>query len=246
MELLRRINNLVTRHVPVKTGRAGSPRPIASISFDDFPKSAWTVAGPILADFGVKATYYTAGTFCGRTVEGMEFYDEADLEALAAAGHEIACHGFGHQPTTKLDSKALLADTLRNRAFLEKFLGGRPPASYAFPYGAASPRTKNFFADRFTNARGVHPGVNDGAMDLALLRAVSMESRCWDADWIERAISRAKAQNGWLAFYTHDVSDSPSKYGSTPGMLRHVLRRLREEGIEVRTMRNAFSVQKFS
>lgn len=246
MELLRRINNLVTRHVPVKTGRAGSPRPIASISFDDFPRSAWTVAGPILAEFGVKATYYTAGTFCGRTVEGMEFYGEDDLKALAAAGHEIACHGFAHQRTTTLDSKALLADSLRNRAFLEKFLGGRPPASYAFPYGAASPRTKDFFSDRFTNARGVHPGVNDGAMDLALLRAVSMESRCWDADWIERAIARAKARKGWLAFYTHDVSDSPGKYGSTPAMLRHVLTRLREEGIEVRTMRDAFSVQKFA
>jgi hypothetical protein len=29
-------------------------------------------------------------------------------------------------------------------------------------------------------------------------------------------------------------------------MLRHVLKRLREEGIEVRTMRDAFSVQKFA
>ena len=245
MGLLRRVNNVITRHMPVKTARARAPRPIASISFDDFPKSAWTVAGPILARFNAHATYYTAGGFCGRTVDGVEFYDEADLRAIAAAGHEIACHGFGHQRTTQLSSETLATDAARNRAFLETFLGGHAPASYAFPFGAVSPRTKRFFAPRFTNARGVHPGVNHGAVDLAQLRAVSMERRCWNPQWIETAIRRAKARDGWLAFYTHDVSESPGPYGSTPAMLTHVLERLREEGIEIRTMRDAFSVQQF-
>ncbi|HEY5347231.1 MAG TPA: polysaccharide deacetylase family protein [Rhizomicrobium sp.] len=245
MELLRRANNFITRHMPVKTARARAPRPIASISFDDFPKSAWTVAGPILARFGVAATYYTAGSFCGRTVEGMEFYDEGDLRALGAAGHEIACHGFAHQRTTQLSPEDLVADAARNRAFLEPFRGGVAPVSYAFPYGAASPRSKRFFAPRFSNARGVHPGVNHGAVDLAQLHAASMESRCWNPDWIEKAISRAKSHDGWLAFYTHDVSDTPSPYGSTPAMLIHVLKRLREENIEIRTMADAFSAQQF-
>ena len=60
------------------------------------------MGGPVLARHGVRGTYYTAGGFCGRTVDGTDFYDEGDLKALAAAGHEIACHGFAHQPTPSL------------------------------------------------------------------------------------------------------------------------------------------------
>jgi peptidoglycan/xylan/chitin deacetylase (PgdA/CDA1 family) len=246
MEILRRANNLITRHTRVKTARAAAPRPIASISFDDFPKSAWTVAGPILARFGAHATYYTAGSFCGRTVEGTVFYDEADLHALAAAGHEIACHGFGHRRTTELSTPELMADMARNRAFLAPFLGGGAPVSYAFPFGAASPRTKRIMAAHYENARGVHPGVYAGRVDLAQLRVVSMERRCWNDAAIEKAIHRAKAHAGWLCFYTHDVSDAPSRYGSTPAMLEHTLKRLREENIEIRTMRDAAAVLDFS
>ena len=61
----------------------------------------------MLARHGVRGTYYTAGGFCGRTVNGIVFYDDGDLTALAAAGHEIACHGFGHQPTPTLNAQDL-------------------------------------------------------------------------------------------------------------------------------------------
>ena len=61
----------------------------------------------MLARHGVRGTYYTAGGFCGRTVNGTVFYDAGDLRALAAAGHEIACHGFAHQPTPTLTRQDL-------------------------------------------------------------------------------------------------------------------------------------------
>ena len=80
-------------------------------------------------------------------------------------------------------------------------------------------------ARRFTNVRGVHPGVNVGRIDLAQLNAVSLETRCWDQDKIEAAIQTVRQGKGWLALYTHDVSDDPSPYGSTPAMLDWVLPR---------------------
>ena len=67
--------------------------------------------------------------------------------------------------------------------------------------------------------RGVHPGVNVGRVDLAQLNTVSLESRCWDEARIEAAIQRVQHDNGWLVLYTHDVSETPSPYGSTPRML---------------------------
>ena len=237
--ILARLNRLLARLTPVRPVRLAGARPLASITFDDFPKSAWSRGGPILAQYKVRGTYYTAGGFCGRTVDGTVFYDPADLRAIAAAGHEIACHGFAHQPTPDLSSEALEADAARNAEFLKPFLNGGSAESYAFPYGAVSPRTKKFYAPRFTNVRGVHPGLNSGRADLALLNVVSMEKRCWDSAAIARAITRARHDRAWMVFYTHDIGEDPSPYGSTPAMLSEVLERLAEARIEILPMREA-------
>jgi len=237
-----KLTSLAARKLPVKTARLAGDRPIASITFDDFPRNAWTVAGPVMDRNGVKGTYYTAGGFCGRIVDGTEFYTADDLRAIAAAGHELACHGFGHQPTPALTTEQLAADANRNREFLRPFLGGEGPVSYAFPYGRVSPRTKRFMAPRFSNVRGVHPGVNVGRIDLGQLNTVSLESRCWEPDRIEAAIHQVLHARGWLVLYTHDVSDSPSPYGSTPGMLDWALERVAAARIDVLPMRDAVKV----
>lgn len=234
-----RLTRFIGRAVRVRPARMAAARPIASISFDDFPKSAWENGGRVLERLSVRGTYYTAGTFCGRTVEGRIFYDADDLRALAAAGHEIGCHGFGHQPTPMLRNAELEADRARNAQFLAPFLNGGRPESYAYPYGAVSLRTKRFYGPRFTNVRGVHPGINQGRIDLSQLNAVSLELRSWNRAWIARAIARAVAENGWIAFYTHDVSKTPTEYGSTPAMLAEALDRAIQAGIAILPMREA-------
>ena len=239
---MMRLQRFVGRMARVRPARLAAARPIASSTFDDFPKSAWTQGGPVLARHGVRGTYYTAGGFCGRTVKNMEFYDADDLTALAAAGHEIACHGFAHQPTPSLTTRELEKDANRNAEFLKPFLGGGAPASYAYPFGAVSLRTKKFYAPRFTNVRGVHPGVNEGRVDLAQLNAVSLESRCWDRDNIRKAIARVLHNHGWIVLYTHDVSDNPSPYGSTPAMLSDALDMVAEARIDILPMREAVKV----
>ncbi len=234
-----RLNRLMSRLMPVRPARLDGARPIASITFDDFPKSAWTVGGPILERHKVRATFYTSGRFCGRVEEGRVFYDADDLSALAAAGHEIACHGYAHEPTPELPAALLEQDWARNAEFLRPFLKGGVAESYAFPYGLASPRTKRFYAQRFTNIRGVHPRLNQGRADLALLNAISMEKRCWDSKAIARAILRARHDRAWIVFYTHGVSAAPGPYDSTPAMVSEVLERLAEARIEVLPMREA-------
>jgi peptidoglycan/xylan/chitin deacetylase (PgdA/CDA1 family) len=191
-----RLTRFIARQTRVRPARVKGRCPVASITFDDFPKSAWETGGPILARFKLRGTYYTAGTFCGRSVDGTQFYDESDLRALAAAGHEIACHGFGHQPTPTLSDAALDADRKRNAAFLAPFLGGAKLESYAYPYGASSVRTKKFYAPHFSNLRGVHPGIIQGKVDLAQLNAVSLEMRSFSLEKLGQAIADARANNG--------------------------------------------------
>lgn len=240
--LSTRIARLIARHVAVRPVSLAGQRAVASITFDDFPKSAWTNGGRILADYGARGTYYTAGGFCGVTARGVQYYDERDLAALAAAGHEIGCHGFGHRPPPTLSPKALAEDAARNAEFLKPFLSGGRARSYAYPYGAASVHAKKFLSDRFCNLRGTHWGFNRGKVDLAQLRAIPIEARNWNSQAVEQAIVEAQRDRAWIVFYTHDVCDNPTRFGATEAMLRDVLDGLAVMRIPVLPMREAVRI----
>ncbi len=240
MGLMHRANNFLTRRLPVKLARCQLTRPVASITFDDFPKSAWTVGGPILARHNARATYYAAGRFCGIAEDGLDYYDAADLQALAAAGHEVGAHSFAHQMAPTLSSPALAADAERNAAVLAPLLDQRM-SNYAYPYGEVSPRAKAAMGARFATARGIRPGVNAGKIDLAQLRAMPLEHRRWVPAEIDGAVARAAAEPGWVIFFTHDVSESPSPFGCTPAMLEYTLERLSSAGIDTIPVRQAMA-----
>ncbi len=247
MGIFRRANNFVTRKLPLKSVRSRLERPLANITFDDFPKSAWTVAGPILERFGAKATYYASGRFCGAREDGIDYFDAEDLRAAHRAGHEIGAHSFAHQMTPLVSSAELAADETRNAAALCEILGGvggggaTRPSSYAYPYGEVSPRTKALMGKLFANARGIRPGVNAGRIDLAQLLAVPIEHRRWRPDEIAAAVAEAKANNGWLILFTHDVCDHPSPFGCTPQMLSEVLEMLAAAAIPVTPVKHAMA-----
>ncbi|MES2473343.1 MAG: polysaccharide deacetylase family protein [Pseudomonadota bacterium] len=242
MRLKTQLASLIGRHLRVRPARLAGHRPVASISFDDFPKSAWTLGGQVLARHGVHGTYYTGGSFCGQTVEGTRFYDAQDLTELVAAGHEIGCHGFVHRPVSELSSAELAQDAARNQEFLKPFLNGAAPVSYAYPFGRVSPRSKHFQAPRFSSLRGTHEGINIGRVDLAQLSVISLETRLWDEGRIQDAILRTLHDHGWLILYTHGVSDNPGLYGSTPQMLDWALSRLKAARIDVLPVKDALPV----
>jgi peptidoglycan/xylan/chitin deacetylase (PgdA/CDA1 family) len=241
MNLLRRLNNAATRNLPVKLIQSRLDRPVASITFDDFPRSAWTEGGPILHRHGVKATYYAAGRFCSVLEDGLEYFTPRDLAQIRDAGHEIGCHTYSHEYGTQVASSALEADVDRNQDFVRGQLGDYPLTSFAYPYGDVSPRTKWLFSRRFATSRGIRRGVNAGVIDLAQLKAIGLEHQAWDPAAVERAVEAAVRRKGWIIFFTHDVSDQPSRFGATPQMLDHALTSVRAAGIDVLPVKHALA-----
>jgi peptidoglycan/xylan/chitin deacetylase (PgdA/CDA1 family) len=237
--------NFVTRKLPLKTARSHLSHPIASITFDDFPRSAWTAGHPILESFGARATYYTAGRFCGIVENGIEYFHADDLRAVRRAGHEIGAHSYAHPMSTKVRSRALLDDADRNDAALSEILGPEHLSSYAYPYGNISPRVKRLMARRFACARGIRPGVNAGTIDLAQLLAVPLEARRWRPHEIQAAVNAAVEQNGWIILFTHDVTENPSPYGCTPAMLVQALSMVAAAGIEWLPVKHAMACAVF-
>jgi peptidoglycan/xylan/chitin deacetylase (PgdA/CDA1 family) len=245
MSLPQRLNNFVTRHLPMKLIPSRLERPVASLTFDDFPKSAWTRGRSILARYDARATYYVAGRFCGQFEDGLKYYDADDLAEIQSAGHEIGCHTFSHQHGTGVASAELESDATRNQAFVTETLGDYRLSSFAYPYGDVSPRTKLLFGRRFPSSRGIGWGVNAGVIDLAQLKAIGLEHPTWRPAAIEQAVEKAAARNGWIIFFTHDVSDTPGRVGATPEMLDHALSCVRARGIDILPVKSALAQAAF-
>ncbi len=57
MKQIDQMRRRAARYLDIEAVTIAPARGVFSLSFDDFPASAWTEAGPILADHGAKATY---------------------------------------------------------------------------------------------------------------------------------------------------------------------------------------------
>jgi peptidoglycan/xylan/chitin deacetylase (PgdA/CDA1 family) len=241
MNLPRRVNAIATRAVPVKLVRSRLDRAVASITFDDFPRSAWNKGRAILDRHGAKATFYAAGVFCDTTTDGIAYFTSKDLAEIRDAGHEVGCHTFSHLHGTGVASPSLMRDTDRNQDFIALVLGDYRLTSFAYPYGDVSPRTKLLFANRFPTSRGIRHGVNAGLIDLAQLNAIGLEKRQWNPAAVERAVAEAVRSKAWIIFFTHDIEERPSPYGATPEMLDHALDAVKRARMDILPIKHALA-----
>lgn len=209
---------------------------LATISFDDFPKNAWTVGGDIVEAAGGRATYYVSASFCGRTADGLEYFSEEDLYDAHSRGHDIGCHTFSHAALPKLSRADIDRDLEENAKFIRSVTGQKDISSFAYPYGAASIRTKFMLKSRFAACRGIEAGVNAGFTDFSQLRAVCLEEHILKTYPISRLIEQACSRNGWLILLTHDVSHRPSPFGCTPALLKEAASAIKNAGVELVTM----------
>lgn len=206
---------------------------VFSLSFDDFPASAWTEAGPILAAYGVHATYYVAGGLCGRTNLDLPQFEVEHLQAVVEAGHEVGCHTFEHVSVLGLSTNDLNATLDRNAAWVAERLDGLEMTTFAYPFGDWALGAKKVIGRRFACGRGVRDGVNAARCDRAGLSAIGLESRRLPAYDLEALVAETARRKGWLIAYGHDVSARPTPYGCCPEDLDGLLRLVHAAGLEV-------------
>jgi peptidoglycan/xylan/chitin deacetylase (PgdA/CDA1 family) len=205
-----------------------------SISFDDIPVSAATEGARLLARRGVRGTFYVSAGLCGLDGPSGRFADAAQVRALAAAGHEIACHTFSHLDCGRAPPDRIEHDVDRNETALIEW-SGVAPETFAFPYGDVSIRAKQVLCRRFRALRALHEGLVEDGCDLNQLPAVGIEGADGEARaaaWIDRAAGR----RAWLLLYTHDVRETPSAWGCTPAALERLIGRAQAHGFEIRTV----------
>src|ERR1700744_535318 len=200
-----------------------SEQPMVSFTFDDIPRSAATVGAPMLEEAGGRGTFYVAGGLINQPNNQCDGIDPDGIVKLCRDGHEIACHTFSHRRAIDLDATAMAAEIVQNRRYLEGLDASIRLENFAYPFGLATLARKRQLTRSFRSARGIQPGVNSGTIDLQFLRSTPLIDKDIDRTGIDRVFDEAVRTSGWLIFYTHDVADSPSPWGCTPGLLRHAL-----------------------
>jgi peptidoglycan/xylan/chitin deacetylase (PgdA/CDA1 family) len=204
-----------------------------SVTFDDFPKSAWEAGGEILARHRVRGSYYLSGGLAGSCYQNLPHFDAEDVRAVSAAGHEIGCHTFGHLSTLKTAPERVEKSLLENRLFLEGILPSYAMCTFAYPFGDVSLNAKRHLNHAFAASRGVRPGLNGNRVELTNLRAFALEDRQRARfDWREW-VTRAANTKSWMIVFTHDVSPSPSPYGCKPSDLGLIIRLAQDAGLDV-------------
>lgn len=206
-------------------------RPMLSISFDDFPASAADAGARILEAHGARGTFYASAGLantdgpCGRN------FSAADIARLTAAGHEIGCHSYEHTDCAQRDVFDTLQDLAKNRDAMAAMGAGKSARTLAYPYGETTVALKKTLPPRFACARGVLPGLNRGPVDLAQLRAYAMFGKPFTA--MRRVLKHAAKRNAWVIGFTHDISDTPSPWGTSTADLEALLREAHALGFTV-------------
>ncbi len=210
---------------------------IVSFGFDDCPLSAINTAVPMLEAAGWRATIYVACGLCETTNHLGRHMSLSDIVETHKRGHEIADHTFSHLSAHAATVEEYIADIEKNQTAI-KALGLPASRHFAYPFGHVSPALKRVLSQKFETLRGV---VKPGWMgqDANLLNAVRVYSGP-DLDIAFQKIKAAKTSPHWLHLYTHDVRENPSDFGCTPNDFQKIIAAIKEAGLRVMTVDEAF------
>jgi peptidoglycan/xylan/chitin deacetylase (PgdA/CDA1 family) len=182
------------------------------LTFDDGPHPEATPALLRLLDgAGVRATFFLLGH---RTEQHPQI-----ARAIAAAGHEIAVHGYEHRLLLKRRPAATLQDIARATASIS-VITGRRPRWWRPPYGVAS--TASIVAAR---RLGLTPAL----------------WTCWGRDWaaaatpdsIFQAVRAGLAGGGTILLHDSDHAAAPRSWEATLEALPAILSACQVRGFDV-------------
>lgn len=219
--------------------------PLVSFTFDDFLRSAFLEAGSILGRYGNRGTFYASLGLMGRQSAMGPMFEAADLEELLHLGHELGCHTFGHCHSWNTPPDIYERAILQNQKALTELLPEITFQTFAYPFSAPRLAVKRIAARHFLCCRGGglrarrhFPGAggqtfNCEVADLNLLCAVFLEQMRDNPKAVKSLIDHNARARGWLIFATHDVRDTPSRFGCTPGFFEQVVQWSLESGARI-------------
>lgn len=142
-----------------------------AITFDDGWRGAFEIALPVLAERGIRATYFITRDFVGRP----HMADAAMIRGAASAGMQIGVHGTTHRMLSGLSADEIFQELASCRGYLEDLVG--QPVLHASLPGGDLNRTI-ISAARRAGLRSLstsRPGVNGPRTSAFRLRRMGVK-----------------------------------------------------------------------
>lgn len=187
--------------------------PVISFTFDDCPMTAIQNGARILEYYDKVGTFYISFGLLDNESPSGRITDLNNIEKVLKRGHDIGDHTFNHIKAEAVENKIFEEQIVLNRDTLEKYFPGYKFSSFSYPFGSLKPVTKKIVQKYYGFARGSFHGINRNITDSLLLKSFRLYGTSERKNIFKIIIDENKRNNGWLIFYTHDVSSSPSAYG---------------------------------
>ena len=230
------VRRFVSSHVCTRRLQTKLENAIISFSFDDVPRVTFDYGVPILDKHGCRVSCYVAGGYCsGRA----DYLSPGQIQTLLDRGHEIGCHTYSHLKTGRCLPGSLGRDLDKNKEYFRRNFSNFHPSNFSYPKGSIGLWNKPMLSKRFTSLRSTCPGINHGSIDLTTLLAYKLYSGRMAPEDIDNLVEMALHKRGWLIFYTHDVSPSPSAFGCTPELLDYAVQAAIVSGASVLSIEEA-------
>ena len=128
-------------------------RGMLSLTMDDSYPSQWTLAAPVMAKYGMKATIYNI------THTLIDYGWLPSAQSLANAGHEVGSHTVSHNDLTTMSVSNIDAELANSQSYLLANVGN-PVDSFATPMGNYNATVLTEIKKYYTSHRTVNPGLN--------------------------------------------------------------------------------------
>ena len=129
-----------------------------SLTFDDSLLDHYTVARPLLAEYGYKATFYVVEKYTNQAlahrgdISKRQYMDWQQVKQLADEGHEIGNHSYNHHGLTRIDASRWDEEINHPIATFQDRLG-LTPVTFCFPGNARNSEILKLALVNHINAR---------------------------------------------------------------------------------------------
>lgn len=217
-------------------------RAIFTFTFDDVPISAFTNGAKILEGHNLNGVYYVALDMekLGPKSGERRFINAEEIKSLHKQGHDIGCHTYSHLNLRKHSASKIISDCNNNTNKLRNMLNIESIDHFAYPYGMVSLSGKRALGSKYKTLRTTEHGFNVGKTDLTHLKAVSLCSNTFNKDSIRDVIRQAISRRAWVIFYSHDICENPTEWGTNIEDFRWVVEQCVAADAEVLNVSDAY------
>ena len=213
---------------------------VISITFDDGLAGVYTNGLPLLQAKNMPATHYIVSSFIYDYSGNPNYMTLAQLTALQAANHEIACHSATHPFFTELSEAQIISECTTCQSLLRT--NGLLANNFAYPFGARNDTTDGIVSSYFYTARTAYEDLTYNSLPYSSDFAVQAfygetgnSTTCLPR--LKQYVDFVRANDLWGVIFFHDVVDSPvTEYQISTADFAAFLDYLEFTGVTVRTV----------